>query len=1114
MPSVQRFLSGRDNLARTAVLAASSVRASTAIERVAAHRSGGGRVRLAGAYTGHEAAEVQVQVMSAGGVPRASVPQFVGVGNGRLAVAAVDAGAPLQQLTLTLADLGVATAHAALDVREVQLRARTPGAAGNAVRVSVAPRLVRTPTPWALLADWPAGTAVQTGPQWDFGGLPLSAQQTLAEDSPRIAFGHDPQVYRPWREFKDGAWRFGLSPALERTAAAGTPVYGVTGGYVVTVTDGVATETYGDEGAGQAVIRSFHELLLALAASALVEVAGVVVADRTVGGQAAIDVPLRTQAWLLALAGKVDLADVRVPPGAPTQALRVRCINDDVVGAERWSVAGDVSGALAVAVTGQPYESEAAAFTVPRLDPTAPNSGRWAFKYEPAPRGEDEGVPSVCLRPFRLGRNAVPRTVTFRYQKRPPADCRCSDVPAPRLSLKCLGLTEGADMALDAEYQQRLEALYEWRAGFMAANALPGPSVPRLAPQDMDLADAVVAEFVEALAQIYTVPTAATEWDAALTDMRDELEWLKGFSDGVGSPGSYRTVQGGRVGDAYQNNAMDRSYRLEAVRRNGVAAALGPTMDEGDEGFTDAYSPVWTTDDTPFTITVTVQGVEWAFDYVRGRPVGSIAVRRDVAPEMAARVLSDLPRRYLARMDYVRTLAGIVPKSDSSSGDAGGCWIDHGGTHWWVDADGYYLPAFTNEAYVSARRDTDTGKPYSTMEFGFGLVVACPERLRVGDEIRLRIESVDGERPYRVGDEAVIQTVGAGPAWLAGGVDGTDVQTWRVVGDVSGVLPDYEVPTDGAPVPAYGAAGVTLGMQPGGIAFALGDTFTLAVEAGQFQWRRGGGAWSAVADIPASGQAALADGLSVHFDAGAAPSFVPEDAYVFEVHQPWAASHVQSAAASGWGWAGDAAQMVLDLGAVRALGALALARYALPAGAVVTAELSDDGVVWGAPVALDVSGAVCVHFLRAEARHVRLSVSGAAGGRMGWVWVGEPMATDHHASSCQRRRQWAAQRGEGVNPASLYAGLGDGWRLAWQPGEELASMLLDADVARLVGLMDWAQQHDEPLLFVPHHLHPQDAALVRVAADALELTDVHEWQPDDASARLLSAELQLEPVFA
>ena len=469
-------------------------------------------------------------------------------------------------------------------------------------------------------------------------------------------------------------------------------------------------------------------------------------------------------------------------------------------------------------------------------------------------------------------------------------------------------------------------------------------------------------------------------------------------------------------------------------------------------------------------------------------------------------------------MDHVRTLAGIVPKSESSSSDAGSCWTDHGGTHWWVDAEGYYLPAFTNQAYVSARRDADTGKPYSTQEFGFGLVVACPERLREGDEITLRIEAVDGERPYRVGDEAIIQTIGAGPAWLAGGVDGTDVQTWRVLGSASGALPDCVVPTDGTPVPDYAAAGVTLRLAPGGIPFSLGDSFSLAVEAGQFQWRRidGGvpGAWSAATDIPAAGVAPLADGLTVHFDAGAAPSFVPDDDYLFRVHQPWAASHVRDAQASRWGWAGSNATLTIDLGAVQPLGALALARYALPAGAVLAFELSDDGAAWTAPVVLDTSGPACVHLLDAAARHVRLTVAGAEGGHIGWLWLGVPLATDHHASSCQRRRRWAARRGDGPNAASLYSGVGDGWSLAWAPGDEQGSRLLAADVVQLVALLDWAQVHDEPLLFVPHHQHPQDAALVRFAADALEVTDLHAWQPDSAGDRILSAALELDPVYA
>lgn len=483
------------------------------------------------------------------------------------------------------------------------------------------------------------------------------------------------------------------------------------------------------------------------------------------------------------------------------------------------------------------------------------------------------------------------------------------------------------------------------------------------------------------------------------------------------------------------------------------------------------------------------------------------------ASEVAA-ATAEFVKKYSAAMDLCRVHAGILPKSDSSGGDAGGCWIDHEDAFWWADVDGYYLPAFSNQPYISARRNTVTGEAYTTMEFGFGLTVACPERLKVGDTLTIRIEQVDGERPYQVGDEAVLQTIAAGPAWLAGGVDGTDVQTWRVAGSASGPLPDYMVPTDGTAAPVYAQVGVQLQLVPGGIPFVLGDVFSLAVEAGQYRWRRDGGAWSALTDIPAGGVGALADGLTVHFDAGAAPSFAPGDAYAFAVHQPWAVSHVRDARASVWGWAGSDASIVMDLGSVQELGAVALARYELPPGAVVNVEFSGDAVTWSAPLAMDVTRAVSVNFAPVAARYVRVSVAAAAGGSIGWIWAGQPLATDHHASTCQRRRRWAVGRGSGPNPTSLYAGAGDGWSLAWSLGNETASVLLDADVQQLVELLDWAQETDEPLIFAPHYLQPANASLVRFGEDALNVDDKHQFQPNAASQRVLSAALELEPVFA
>ncbi len=1197
MPSVQRYLSGRDNLARTATLAASSVRASTAIERVSARRTGGGRVRLAGSYTGHEAAGVDVEIVSAGGVPRASVPQFVGVGNGQLTVQSVDAGAALQEFTVTLADLGIETSTAGLDVREVRIRARTPGSGGNALHITVQPAITRTATAWALLAPWSTSTATQTGPQWDFGGLPLSPKDELDAASPRIAFGFDPQVYRPWRKFKDGAWQFGLSPALQRDVPASTPVYSVTGGYVVTVSDGVATETFGDTQAtpAQAAIVTFYDLLTVLGNSALVEVAGVVAADRTSGGQAAIDVPLRTSAWLMAMAGRVALRDVAVPDQAPTQTLTVRCINADVVGKERWSVAGDVSGTLAGATTGVPYASSAALFTIPSVDPAAVGSGQWSVVWSPVGRDEDKGevTPSACLRPVKLGINARPLTVTFRYVKRPPAQCDCRKVAPIKVSDTCLGLGGGGDMPLDPAYQTRLKALYEWRADFVRSNVAlaenpNGFGYIRSDMREVEIANGVTAELAGALSEIYEEADAVAQWDIELANVVAMMLPYVGIDVGfVGaiSASTWESSTEYGLGDYVRPPVSNgRLYRViyagvtnpdepdweaaNPIQDNGVLYEKMPAywsaqsdVDAGAEaqpgnGWRYIAATAGTTGDTePFWSSVADTVVDGAVIWVRATgaskeihlasdvSIRNIAVNgrndryvitllkrggtAELMTSMGAMVFDDriaiataeniskmagvdaVVRMVTARMDYCRTLAGIVPKSDSSTGDAGGCWIDHGDPFWWVDTDGYYLPAFTNKAYISSRRDAD-GKPYSTREFGFGLAVACDNHLKIGDSITLRIESVDSERPYRVGDEAVLQTIGAGAAWLAGGIDGTDVQTWRVLGSSAGLLPDYIVPTDGTAAPVYAQAGVALRLALGGIPFQLGDAFTFAIEAGQFRWRRDGGAWSAPADIPPGGQAALADGLQVVFEAGAAPSFVPGDAYTFAVHQPWAASNLQDAQATAWGWDGSDATMTIDLGAVQQIGAIALARYQLPEGAAVAAEVSQDGMAWSAPLALDVTRpvSVAVFHLAMAARFVRISVTSAPGGSIGWVWCGQPLATEHHASTCERLRRWASTRGNGLNAAALYAGAGNGWKLAWE------NALLEPDVAALLGLGDWAQEHDEPLLFVPHHLHPGDSSLVRWGVDALQVSDIHAYQPDNEAWRLMSGALDLEPVFA
>lgn len=1110
MTSVQRYLSGHDNLVRGAALAASSVAASTAVSRTLAQRAGGGRVRVAGNYTGHAPAEIEIEIVNGHGVPRASAPVFTGVGNGTLTVGAVSPAAALHALSFTLTDLGILTEHARLDVREVLVRARAAGTAGNAIHLTVAPRLTATATDYALLADWSAGAMTQAGAQWNFGGLPVTAAGEIDVNSPRLQFGSDPQVYRPFRTWKDGQWLHGLTPTPENAISAGTRVFSIAGGYEVTVSADGAAEVFG--AAPAAPIVTFYDLLTALAASSLVEVAGVVAADRQPGGQAAIDVPLRTAAWLLAASGKA-LAGISIPAAAPTQALTVRCVNADKVGAERWEVSGSVSGALPSAVTGTPYVSAAANFTVPTIKPPADASGEWNFSFAPASRADGEGVPAICVRPFRFGPSARPKSVTFKYSKRPPADCDCRKMPTPTLDMACLGLEEIGGSIMEPAVKTRLLDLYAWRAQAAAANTKikdidAATGYVDANTVDLDLIHGIAGEFASALSEIAAEPLALAQWDSYVVNVKTALARYS-LGDAKLLAQIQEEIPGSEGDDGMRPASVAESIEARKDQFNsgnhfyrGLAKVIdGPYA--GQARYTD-----WFDYSSEARAALSSLVAAMRNDYAwQDRPVKEAKPPEGVIVEFDSQRFID---RVRSQCDHVRILAGIFPKTDASSGGAGGCWQeDKTATHWWVDQDGYYQPAFSNFPYISTRMDTETGVRYSTQEFGFGLVVACPERLREGDAITINIAQTDSARPYQVGDEAVLQTIASGPAYLAGGIDGTDELIWSVTSSVDGPLPAYHVPLNAAP-PPWAQAGAEITIAPGGIAFALGDTFSLAIEAGQFRWRRAAGAWSAPADIPPAGGVPLADGLEAFFDPGAAPGWVAGDFCAFHAAQPNAPGHLADMTDSAWRWAGDGGTVVVDFGKMTPLAGVALARYLLPAGSTVSLGLSTDGVVYTAPPhALDTSGRVAVAlFASIQARYLRLEITDAPGGEIGVLWAGLPFATTHHASTCRRQRRWGVTRAGGLNPASLYAGKGDGWGLAWD------ECLDNEDANTLLALADFAQQRGEPLIFVPHHLHLADAALVTLGEDALAIEDVHEYQPDAASARLLSATLTLDPVYA
>lgn len=1095
--AANRILANNRNLIREAVLSASAQRPSADIRLTAQSRQGRGQMRLSGPYTGADDTLVEVEVLDgAGATLRATTPVVTGVGNGALTVTGVDAGAVAETLTFTLADAGDPATFAELPFYGVTLRAKVAGAASNALTLTVTRHLVFTDLPYATLSEITAGTVDFEGTQWDFGAVSATGS-TIPAGAPRLAFEGFPQVHRHWRVWSSGRWIYHLDPAPEYAVPADTQVLGVSGDYTLTLTDGVATEVY-------AAVTNYDFLSAVQARSALIEVVGVVVADTAPGGQGITDIPLRSDAHLLPVTASIasrygsrTLADLALrDPDAGTENIRVICRGGLPA---VWSVEGGVSGVLPDAVTGTHYGFGPVAFTIPEITlPTDQLASIYA-KIDLAAREDGETVPAVCLDPLARGAQASAKTLTFTYTARPPMTCDCKNAPAIRLNDGCLGLDlGGTSMALDPEYQSRLQALYTWRATFMRAQVdLAHLAGIKLAKTDMDYCDAAVTSFADTLAQVYEVPAALTEWGAALTQLQTDFN---PFGGGANLPvtGQITTAALGQIVAHPDNGHL---YRLERVEKYYVDGA-GEEVADGSQTQVSRLPVLdgWSTSGGSFTIETPMADI---FERTYWTDLGAAV---DLVGPASALDVAQLVRRYTARMDYVLTLAGIVPKSDASTG-GDGCWRDTGDAYWWVESTGRYLPAFTNEPYYSCVTDAD-GAAQSTQEFGFGIRVDCAGALKAGDQFTLTLSGA-ATGAYAEGDSYTIPIVGGGPALFAGGEDGDATQTWAVSGSVGGAYADWAW-DPGAPG-AYTAGPVDATLAAGGILFEEGDQIGLAIEGGQLRWRRDGGAWSTVDLFGATHD--LGDGLALMAVPGAAPSFLAGDSWAFSVAATYGVDRLrQPRESQAFAWDGAEVALEVDLGSARPLEMVLIALHSLPATVGLTLSggiAADDEWVlsplWReGPILVMVPGGTV-------ARYLTLRVNGAgSGAAIGWLWAGVPWAPTTGASSMQHVRQYGLSRTGGRNPSALYRGRGTGGRWGWSLDAQAA--LLSADVAGLWSLLDHiAEQGLEWVCLVPDIADPTSATLAQIDADEAVLTEQLGYRYDGQS--LFDVELPFRAVL-
>ncbi|CAK0763536.1 hypothetical protein CCP4SC76_3940003 [Gammaproteobacteria bacterium] len=533
----------RNRLA-SATFVASSVRPSRAVSRLSVDRRGNGVLGLTGAYTGDVDTVYDLEVV-AGSTPRATKPNYVGIGSGMLSVD-VAIGAINQDIDLECTLAGITEVTAWTVVEGVKILAKSKGEAGNRLTIEIDDSgLVFEITTFSSLVALKTGetsVAGQSGLDWDtVSGTP----DRVPVNAKRVCINGDhASIYRQWKSYEDGKWTYHFLPAFTRDYPEGAKVEFVTGSCSVTLTDGVNTETY------PGIISGYDMLAAIRDHSTLATIEGVVSDDPTPDNLlAAIDLRTRTTALLLWNKGSgskyaTGFDPFEVLPHAKTEIITAECIaataqENAGVGREKWSVKGSVSGDLGILSSGESItRADEFSLTIPSKYPPGWGTprGRLSSKINLASRGQSDTPVAICVDRLRTGPNAKDGSYTFTYKKRPTGECNCNDQEYKKLpSLECLGLVDPNNMGGGSDMipavQTRLVALTEWLRGFSMTNTrVEGemPDSPAYVRYAGDLGDLLAAENVSRLLastlnDIGESPDALAVWDQCFAQVQTDF---------------------------------------------------------------------------------------------------------------------------------------------------------------------------------------------------------------------------------------------------------------------------------------------------------------------------------------------------------------------------------------------------------------------------------------------------------------------------------------------------------------------------------------------------------------------------------------------------------------
>lgn len=1077
-----RYLTNDTNIA-TGTATATNVIGSSAFELIERDAEGGGTIELSGTYTGAATADFELEILTDtfSGVPSMSEPRFSGVGSGTLTGLSASSGTAAQDFTVTVLDTGTETTAASAQFQGRTLRARATGSGGNnlSLRISQA-GLSFMATEWALTAQIQAGTSVYDGERYNFGAGALDAQGNVPDDAPRLRFGDDATVYRHWRTWAGGRYRYHFSPAPTRDFPVGTLVYLATGSREATVYDGA---TLAETHTG---ITSLYSLLIKLRNdSTLIDVDGVVAADRKPGGMACDDLNVFTASYSNGSEREgttwIKRADISltVDGESPTEQLEIECLAAPIPGSEIWGVRGSVSGALSNALTGIAYDEGGYTFTIPTaLQPGAVPAGDKSAALELLARSATEQTPVLCVSNFLLGAEAQTRTYTFVWAPRPADECDCSGATVkgyPDDDLLGIDPPETTGMAsIPAAILSRVTTLTTWRSDFVNANtefvAASGDLLTQVASNSNDDDGGMYWSYVRGVANQVSAILQADRADIRLADQVYAL-WEGALFDIYTELTSFPSAAG---------TAFDTEWGLFDTFMAPLETNVG--SDSWDSIIHNSFA-------------------EWAV------APGSGTAKSDIEEETAQRIARQLAEsqnltadpapvlsRARAAIAKVYIAAGLRSPFEVAVGRGNAAWQDHGGDSWFVCQDGGLLPIQPGWYYHSARmvRDDDgVEEPESTREFGIGVAIGCESALKYGDRLVIKIGPYANARAtYQAGDRITVEVIRADPVALSGGVTGDDTLTIGVIGTDHGPYADYLLDVT-APA-AYSDDGLEFAITPGLIDFAAGDQWTFSAEGGTFRWRKNAGSWTTT-DI--ADTVSLSDGVSAEFIGGDPPSFVVGDSYTFRAIASNGIANAQSPDDTACAWSGSTQINLTTSGAARVV---MLAQHTIPSTATITLSASDDNFATTAySQALTWRRGTIVYLLPADRTHAKWRLTVNESGSIGWLYLGtgRQLLLPTGAAELGTLEQAIAPR--------------TALRARTVAGTIRHSAVTQDSVNALLDSLESALVNDDGRM--GYVTRGGDGDFVRLDQERIQVTDALRFQPADTADRLLSLSITVQP---